>query len=122
MPMGCGNVVAFPFRATPCSASFHQLYAGISLTGASGAVIATGADGCIISDAFSSIVSPSMSFAAFSSADGFTLQDITVKIVKNTVSFFIITNIANYFNTFKPPKTPSQSPKRWFECIKLTAC
>ena len=27
-PIACGNTVASPERATPCSASFHQLYAG----------------------------------------------------------------------------------------------
>jgi hypothetical protein len=27
-PMACGKTVASPDRATPCSASFHQLYGG----------------------------------------------------------------------------------------------
>ena len=27
IPMGCGNTVALPLRATPCRASLHQLYA-----------------------------------------------------------------------------------------------
>ncbi len=26
-PIACGNTVATPARATPCKASFHQLYA-----------------------------------------------------------------------------------------------
>ena len=50
MPTGCGNTVAFPFLATPCNASFHQLYAGMPKA-------STGAEWCCISDAFSSRVS-----------------------------------------------------------------
>src|SRR2546423_2990868 len=36
-PMAWGNEVASPERATPCSASFHQLYSGISSRSIAGA-------------------------------------------------------------------------------------
>src|SRR6266581_122437 len=36
-PMAWGKTVAFPARATPCSPSFHQLYAGMPRRGMAGA-------------------------------------------------------------------------------------
>ena len=43
-PMAWGNEVASPERATPCSASFHQLYSGIpsrSIAGATSCICDT---------------------------------------------------------------------------------
>src|SRR5438477_395925 len=48
-PMACGNTVAVPARATPCSPSFHQLYSGIPSRGTPSAV-------CPICETFSSSV------------------------------------------------------------------
>ena len=36
-PIVCGNTVARPLRATPCRASFHQLYSGMPSRGMAGA-------------------------------------------------------------------------------------
>src|SRR5438132_1108064 len=36
-PIACGNTVAVPERATPCSASFHQLYCGMPSRSIAGA-------------------------------------------------------------------------------------
>ena len=49
MPIGCGNTVAAPLRATPCRASLHQLYALMPRAG-------TAADEFMDRDVFSSRV------------------------------------------------------------------
>ena len=48
-PIGSGNTVAVPARATPCKASFHQSYSGICSRGIA-------RDGFTSCDAFSSSV------------------------------------------------------------------
>src|SRR6185369_2419183 len=48
-PIACGKTVAYPARATPCSASFHQSYAGMPRRSIAGAPF-------IICETFSSSV------------------------------------------------------------------
>ena len=60
MPIDCGNTVANPARATPCNASFHQLYGFMPNR-------STGFDTSIIKEIFSSSVSSCNSNSALCS-------------------------------------------------------
>src|SRR5580692_4727881 len=62
MPMDCGKLVAKPLRATPCSASFHQLYAGTPRRGMAAAA------SCIWLTFSSSVMRPTRSLARASGA------------------------------------------------------
>ena len=56
--IACGNTVALADLATPCNASFHQLYFSIFN-------LCIGLEECTICDAFSSIVISEINFSAF---------------------------------------------------------